>query len=835
MHNRINLLRKIKGMKILLDKQVQSLIDTAWEKARILRHEYITPEHLLCVLLVHPPARNVVEKAGGNVRIMEEGLFKYLGDHIDTVNDGRDPVQTLGFQDVFRRAALFCTSAEKSILDVGDVLYSLYSQEQNYCAWILRKGGLDRFSLLELLTSGALGPTGDSSPDGGGVEPFSDDANFDSTGFSESLSSSDNAGKFPDSSRHSKMFNFGEDAHSFEGTNEKDGASSRPQGGQRQSRSLLDRFAENLTAKALSGELDPVIGRAEEIDLTIQALCRRAKNNPIHVGEAGVGKTSVTEGLAQRIAAGNVPEKLKNSVIYRLDIASLLAGTKFRGDFEERIKKITDELIKREGSILCIDEIHMLVGAGSGGGSGTVDASNLLKPVLASGKVRCIGSTTYDEYAKYFEKERAFARRFQKIDIAEPSEEETVRILHGLKSRYEDFHHVSYSDEAIKQAVHLSALYVNERFLPDKAIDVMDEAGARLRIMEGAVIPESAAPEVSEKLIERVVAKMARIPEKSIGFDENLKLKNLEENLSKAVFGQGQAVSELAKTVKRARAGFRSTVKPASSFLFAGPTGVGKTELARQLAENLGIPLIRFDMSEYQEKHTVSRLIGSPPGYVGFEDGGLLTDAVRKQPRSVLLLDEIEKAHADIFNVLLQVMDYATLTDNQGRKADFRNVFLIMTSNAGAERIGKPAIGFGGTAGSMEALDEAVKKTFSPEFRNRLDAVIKFTRLSREIMESIVRKEIASIAERLKERNVVLNVSKAVVSHLAEKSYSEEFGARNVARVVEEEVSSPLVDDVLFGKLSKGGEALFSVKAGRISISMRPAEILVPETAESFL
>ncbi len=821
-------------MKIILDKQVQSLIDTAWEKARMLRHEYITPEHLLCVLLVHPPARAVVEQAGGNVHAIEEGLFKYLSDHVTTVGDGRDPVQTLGFQDVFRRAAVFCSSADKGVLDIGDVLYSLYSQEQSYCSWILKKGGLDRLLLLELLTAGALASNADAAHENSRTQPFAEDSERADKNLPlpEGDYAAGESGRMPDYGRRAKAFGLGEEPRPYENTGEKESAGGRAAGPQRQGRSLLDRFAENLTAKAAAGELDPVIGRAEEIDLTIQALCRRMKNNPIHVGEAGVGKTSVTEGLAQRIAAGNVPEKLKNSVIYRLDVAALLAGTKFRGDFEERIKKITEDLTRREGSILCIDEIHMLVGAGSGGGSGTVDASNLLKPVLASGKIRCIGSTTYDEYSKYFEKDRAFARRFQKIDIAEPSEDETVQILNGLKPRYEEFHHVRYSDEAIKQAVHLSALYVNERFLPDKAIDVMDEAGARLRISEGAVLPESPAPEVSQQLVEKVVAKMARIPEKSIGLAENIKLKSLEENLGRAVFGQSEAVSELSRTVKRARAGFRSGSKPASSFLFAGPTGVGKTELAKQLAENLDIPLIRFDMSEYQEKHTVSRLIGSPPGYVGFEDGGLLTDAVRRQPRSVLLLDEIEKAHTDIFNVLLQVMDYATLTDNQGRKADFRNVFLIMTSNAGADRIGKPAIGFGGAEGNMEALDEAVERTFSPEFRNRLDAVIKFTRLSRGVMESIVRKEIAGIAERLSERNVALDVSKAVVSHLAEKSYSEEFGARNVARVVEDEISSPLVDDVLFGKLSKGGKALFSMKGERIAISMRPAEVRVPETAE---
>ena len=822
-------------MKIMLNRQVQSLIDASWEKARKLHHEYLTPEHLLSVLFLMPDVRQVLQKTGGDVPAMEEHVRKYLEENVGTAPDDRDPVQTLGFQDVFRRAAVFCSGSEKAVLDLGDVLYSLYSGDgsRDFCSWVLRKFGVDRFSLVETLTSGIFREDADmeSRSDGGQAdpEPPEDQPEEGTLSGKRIIPLDERTVEMLRRRLKTREEDFSRDFRGGAEGAERDGAAGR--GSARQGKTWLDRYAENLTAKAAAGLLDPVVGREEEIARTIQVLCRRIKNNPLHVGEAGVGKTSVTEGLAQRIADGSVPEKLKNSVIYKLDVGSLLAGTKFRGDFEERIKKITEELSRREGAILFIDEIHMLVGAGSGG-SGSVDASNLLKPVLASGKIRCIGSTTYDEYAKSFEKDRAFARRFQKIDIAEPSEEETVQILLGLRSRYEEFHQVKYSDEAVRQAVHLSALYVNERFLPDKAIDVMDEAGARLRIAEGAAEAGKPLPVVEPPLVENVVAKMARIPEKSIGLDENKKLRVLEETLRKSVFGQDGAVRELSRTVKRARAGFRSGTKPASCFLFAGPTGVGKTELAKKLAEALDLPFIRFDMSEYQEKHTVSRLIGSPPGYVGFEDGGLLTDAIRKQPRAVLLLDEIEKAHPDIFNVLLQMMDYATLTDNQGRKADFRHVFVIMTSNAGADRLGKPAIGFGGTEGTDSALDEAVKQAFSPEFRNRLDAVIKFSRLSPEIMESIVRKEIAAIAGRLAERGVSLVVPRTVVAWLAEKSYSAEFGARNVSRVVEDEIAAPLVDDVLFGRLSGGGQAVFSLKNSRISVSVRvqPVEMRAVET-----
>jgi ATP-dependent Clp protease ATP-binding subunit ClpA len=613
----------------------------------------------------------------------------------------------------------------------------------------------------------------------------------------------------------------------------------------------LERFASDLTKSAREGKLEPVIGRVAEIERTIQVLCRRLKNNPIHVGDAGVGKTAITEGLAQRIVSGEVPPRLRDYTIYALDMGALLAGTKFRGDFEERVKKVVDELLKKDKSILFIDEIHTIVGAGAVSG-GSLDASNLLKPALTSGKLRCIGSTTYDEYNKFFEKDRALSRRFQKIDIVEPSQGETVEILKGLRSKYEEYHKVRYSDEALELAVRLSAQYITERRLPDKAIDVIDEAGAWARMNAyktgtdalpkadvvinpdtetdraegspaaagGTPTTETATLDISPREIETVVAKIARIPERSVSMSEKDKLGSLEKDLKGDVFGQDKAVEAVVKAVKRSRAGFRSPDKPVANFMFVGPTGVGKTELARQLAQHMGISLHRFDMSEYQEKHTVSRLIGSPPGYVGYEEGGLLTDAIRKTPHAVVLLDEIEKAHPDVYNILLQIMDYATLTDNQGRKADFRNVILIMTSNAGARDIGKSMIGFGDRAMTDTALSEAVERAFTPEFRNRLDAVVRFDNLPPEVIERIVIKAIDEFRVQLAEKKVELVATEALVKHLAEKGYSREFGARNIGRLVEDKIKTFFVDEVLFGRLVAGGKALADLVDGEVSISV---------------
>jgi len=876
-------------VKIKISGAVQQVLDQAWTDARTRAHEYVTPEHILLAALDHSPALKILTLCGADIPYIHDSVDEYLRKNMPVMT-GREPLQTVGFQGVFQRAVIHCESAEKPVLELSDILVSLLDEERNYSSYYLRRGGLDRLMLLEVISHGGVddgevsrgemdaeigGDDGLSDFVGGLFDPLSDGGSGESPspGGPSGREAGDGAGEAEGSPREEPALD--------EGTQKK-----------QSKKTFLERFTVELTALARAGSLEPLIGRADEIERTVQVLCRRMKNNPIHVGDAGVGKTAITEGLAQRIASGDVPELLSGYEIYSLDMGALVAGTKFRGDFEERIKRVTEELLKKKKAILFIDEIHTLVGAGSSGG-GTLDASNLMKPVLSSGKIRCIGSTTYEEYSKYFEKDHALSRRFQKIDILEPSVTDAVAILQGLKKRYEEFHGVAYTDEAIEQAVVLSDQYITERRLPDKAIDIIDEAGARARILagprtaaepakaesetgtnpvadeeadtskgeaesakadadvagrsdpeggkadaalaassEGAAAaagakvgagPESpprkadgaqaavsvagAIPVIDRALIETVVAKVARIPERTVTTNETERLRELEPVLSGAIFGQEAAVAAVAKAVKRSRAGFRAPGKPVANFLFVGPTGVGKTELARTLASELGVAMHRFDMSEYQEKHTVSRLIGSPPGYVGFEEGGLLTDAVRKTPHAVVLLDEIEKAHQDIFNILLQIMDYATLTDNQGRKADFRNVILIMTSNAGAREIGKPMIGFGGREVTDEAVNEAVDRTFTPEFRNRLDAVVRFGHLSAEVMESIVRKELDSVRGRLAEKRVSLEVSQEAVTLLARLGYSPEFGARNVSRLVEDLVTTPLVDLVLFGELSSGGVA----------------------------
>jgi len=825
-------------VKIKISTVVQKVLDQAWADARTRGHEYVTPEHILLAVLDHPPALKVLSMCGADIAYIHDSVDEYLRKNMPVLT-GREPLQTVGFQNVFQRAVLHCENAEKSVLEISDILVSLIDENKNYCSYYMRRGGLDRLVLLEVISHGGIGADdsggpGDASavdgnrPMGNGESldmRFSKDAGLGSSGEGASAESGD----MPDS------------ADSGEYTEEQPDIPGRQR--QQQKRTMLDRYTIELTALARAGKLEPLIGRDDEIERTVQVLCRRMKNNPIHVGDAGVGKTAITEGLAQRIVARQVPPLLYDYEIFSLDMGSLVAGTKFRGDFEERIKRVMDELLRKEKVILFIDEIHTLIGAGSTGG-GTLDASNLMKPVLTSGKIRCIGSTTYEEYNKHFEKDHALSRRFQKIDIPEPSEEDAIAILRGLRKRYENFHGVTYTDEAIEQAVRLSAQFITERRLPDKAIDVIDEAGARARIAAGTPVPASVTagdipppaahqeethlredasaqggeghvkagiPVIDRAMIETVIAKIAMIPERSVSTGETDRLRELNPVLSRAIFGQEEAVDAVVKAVKRSRAGFRAPGKPVANFLFVGPTGVGKTELARKLAEVLGIAMHRFDMSEYQEKHTVSRLIGSPPGYIGFEEGGLLTDAVRKQPHAVVLLDEIEKAHSDIFNILLQIMDYATLTDNQGRKADFRNVILIMTSNAGAREIGKPLIGFGIREISAEAVAEAVEKTFTPEFRNRLDAIVRFNHLSKEIMESIVRKELDAVRLRLADKGVTLEVTDEAVSRLAEEGYSPEFGARNVSRLIEDLVTTPLVDMVLFGSLSAGGVARCAV------------------------
>ncbi len=832
-----------------VSQEVQAIFNAAYNEAKLRNHEYLTPEHILYASLSFEEVRSILAACEADVEQLRRGMEAYFEQKIPQVKNA-EPVQTAGFQSVIERAVLQSQAAGKEEVEVADILVSLFDEERNYSAYYLRKAGVKRLQLLEVISHG-------SDAEG---EAFDED----------------------------------EEDEEEEEENHEERPERKPRQGGRVG--PLERFTSDLTKLAREGKLEPVIGRTPEIERTVQVLCRRLKNNPIHVGDAGVGKTAITEGLAQRIVAGDVPPRLRGYTIYALDMGALLAGTKFRGDFEERVKRVVDELLKKDRAILFIDEIHTIVGAGAVSG-GSLDASNLLKPALTSGKLRCVGSTTYDEYNKYFDKDRALSRRFQKIDIVEPTQGETVEILKGLRSKYEEYHKVTYSDEALELAVRLSAQYITERRLPDKAIDVIDEAGAWARMhafkeeqarepekkleelaggapaagvpapsdgeaasptpplsdmlvdtpptyevgsptagsssgAAGAPAPTSApapasAPvheeeviSITAKEIETVVAKIARIPERSVSMSEKDKLASLEADLKREVFGQDAAVETVTRAVKRSRAGFRSPDKPVANFLFVGPTGVGKTELARQLSRSLGIALHRYDMSEYQEKHTVSRLIGSPPGYVGYEEGGLLTDAVRKTPHAVLLLDEIEKAHPDVYNILLQIMDYATLTDNQGRKADFRNVILIMTSNAGARDIGKSLIGFGERAITDTALNEAVERAFTPEFRNRLDAVVRFEGLPPAVIEKIVVKAIDDFRAQLTEKKVELVVTDGLVKHLAEKGYSREFGARNIARLVEDKIKTFFVDEVLFGKLSEGGKAVADVENGEIRITV---------------
>ncbi|MEK6534185.1 MAG: AAA family ATPase, partial [Thermodesulfobacteriota bacterium] len=582
-----------------------------------------------------------------------------------------------------------------------------------------------------------------------------------------------------------------------------------------------------LTARAKAGEMDPLIGRQEILERTIQVLCRRFKNNPIHVGEPGVGKTAITEGLAQLIAQGRAPKKLRDVKIYSLDMGAVIAGTRFRGDFEERMKRVLAELQKQEKAILFIDEIHNIVGAGAVSG-GSMDASNILKPALVSGKLRCIGSTTYDEYRKYFEKDGALSRRFQKVEVPEPTVEETVRILEGLRERYETYHHVAYTEEGLRAAAELSGRYISDRRLPDKAIDVIDEAGAFSSMNRGETDAAADAAAIGAQEIERVVARIARIPEKSVSSTEVEKLRDLKTELQARIFGQGEAVDRVVEAVKRSRAGFREPDKPVASLLFVGPTGVGKTELARQLAATLGVPLLRYDMSEYQERHAVAKFVGAPPGYVGYEEGGLLTEAIRKNPHAVLLLDEIEKAHADIFNALLQVMDYATLTDNNGKKADFRNVILLMTSNAGAREIGRQTIGFEGLPINRDAVYKALERTFSPEFRNRLDGVVNFLGLTEEVVRKIVKRSVADFAAQLLGKKVLLTVTDGCYDWLARKGYSPEFGAREIARLVQDKVKRFFVDEVLFGSLHGGGDAVADIENDDVVVRVIHAGLPTP-------
>lgn len=767
--------------------QLQKIINAAVEDAEKAGHEFLTPEHLLGASLRFPPVCDLLLVCGGNVDAIRKNVENYLKDNMIIIK-GRAPIQTAGFQAVIERAFYQCAAAEKQEVGITDVIISMLDETNNYCSYYLRKGGIERLRLIEVVS----------------YLRYNNGGNADLP--SEISAALDLSGTEPETMDEAAV-------ESGEGTDtvsaaDIDGIKQKPVN----RKSALERYTTDLTAAATAGAFDVLVGREVELERTVQVLCRRLKNNPVHVGDAGVGKTAITRGLAARIAAGTVPPVLQGYSVYSLEMGALVAGTKYRGDFEDRLKRITDELLKKEKAILFIDEIHTIIGAGAGAG-GSLDASNLLKPLLSSGKIRCIGSTTTEEYTRIFEKDRALARRFQKIDILEPLPSETVKILKGLRPAYEKYHNVVYQPSALKAAVDLSVQYLPDRRLPDKAIDIMDEAGAFLQMNRPAGLnARQGTPRVTVALVEKITAKLARIPERSVSMDERTRLASLESTLSAGIFGQQAAVSAVVRAVKRSRAGLKDPDKPSASFLFAGPTGVGKTELARLLADTLGMKLLRFDMSEYQEKHTVSRLIGSPPGYVGFEDGGLLTDAVRRQPFSVVLLDEVEKAHSDIYNILLQVMDYGQLTDNQGRKADFRNTILIMTSNAGARDIDRVAIGFGGVSAGKSAVLEAVEHTFTPEFRNRLDAVIPFEHLNIDVAGSIVRKQMDIVAARLRHKKVVLHADDDCIQYLAETGYSREFGARNITRVIDEQIVSPLVDMVLFGRLAKGGTVYCSVE-----------------------
>ena len=747
-----------------INHELNSILMAAYNEAKKRKHEYLTPEHVLYASLYYETGRSIIEGSGGDIDMLKDEIEVYFNDKVPVIEDS-EPMQSMGFKNVMERAIWHTSSAQKDELDLGDVLVAIFDEEESHAAYFLQSEGITRYSLLNFISHGV--------------------------------------GQYPETS-------FGKIDVDDDFDDEPDARGKRDRG-----MKIIESFTVELVEKARRGEIDPLIGREDIIERTAQVLCRRIKNNPIHVGDPGVGKTAITEGLARKIAGGDVPAPLRNARIYSLDMGSLLAGTRFRGDFEERMKRVIAELQKMENVILFIDEIHTVVGAGAVSG-GSMDASNMLKPVLSAGNVKCIGSTTYEEYKKYFDKDRALSRRFQKIEIPEPTTDEVYEILEGIKDRYEEFHKVIYSEEALKSAVDLSAKYINDRHLPDKAIDVIDEAGAYTRMYR----EDDSVVEITLEDIERIVSRMAKIPEKSVSSTEVDRLKDITDELKKQIFGQDQAIARVTEAIKRSRAGFGNPDRPVASFLFVGPTGVGKTELARQMAGIMGIPLHRFDMSEYQEKHTVARLIGAPPGYVGYEEGGLLTEAIRKTPYAVLLLDEIEKAHADIFNTLLQIMDYATLTDNTGKKADFRNVVIIMTSNAGAREIGRQHVGFGDRTMKDDAISSAVDRIFSPEFRNRLDAVVKFNNLPEEVILQIVKKAVNLFSLQLKEKNVQLDVTEECYRWLAGKGFTPEFGAREIERLVQEKIKTFFVDEVLFGKLKNGGRARADIADGDVVIKV---------------
>ena len=749
----------------MLSKELEFCLNNAFKEARTKRHEFITVEHLLLALLDAAQVLDVLKACGASVETLRRELTDYIQETTPRVDSSDPDVQpTLGFQRVLQRAVFHVQSSGKKEVTAINVLVAVFGEKESHAVYLLGRQGVTRLDIVNYISHG--------------ISKIHDDEGREIA--AESAEEDDDAGN-------------------------------------KSGRSPLEMYASNLNQLAREGKVDPLIGREHEIERTVQILCRRRKNNPLFVGEAGVGKTALAEGLARMVVEERVPEILRNATIYSLDMGALIAGTKYRGDFEKRLKGVLNELKKDPGAILFIDEIHTVIGAGAASG-GVMDASNLIKPVLQNGGLKCIGSTTYQEYRGIFEKDRALARRFQKIDVPEPSVEETARILKGLRHKFEEHHGVKYPNKVLEVAADLAARFINDRHLPDKAIDVIDEAGANMRLKPAGKRRRT----VSIQDIEEIVAKIARIPPKSVSASDKESLRNLERDLKLVIYGQDKAIESLGAAIKMARSGLGNESKPIGSFLFSGPTGVGKTEVTRQLAHIMGIEFVRFDMSEYMERHTVSRLIGAPPGYVGFDQGGLLTDAILKNPHCVLLLDEIEKAHPEVFNLLLQVMDHGTLTDNNGRKADFRNVILVMTTNAGAQEMARASIGFTQQDHSPDGM-EAIRRMFSPEFRNRLDAIIPFNSLDTRTISKVVDKFVIEMESQLEQKGVSVEVDEAARELIAARGYDPKMGARPMARTIQEALKKPLAEELLFGRLANGGHVRVSVKEGEFDIAIEPA------------
>jgi len=747
----------------MLSHELEFTLNQAFKQAKQSRHEYMTVEHLLLLLIDSPSAATVLRACGADLDPLKTELDEFVQEHSTLLPEGTEDQEvqpTIGFQRVLQRSMFHVQASGKQEVTGANVLVAIFSEKDSHAVYLLNKYGVTRLDVVDHLSHG-------------GQEKESSDGAASAGG---DVTSDEDAEKTP-----------------------------------------LQQFTVNLNDEAEEGRIDPLIGRSTELDRTMKILCRRRKNNPLYVGEAGVGKTAIAEGLARKIFEGDVPEALKDSTIYSLDMGALLAGTKYRGDFEKRLKAVLKELKEKEGSILFIDEIHTIIGAGAASG-GVMDTSNLIKPMLSSGSLKCIGSTTYQEFRGIFEKDRALARRFQKIDVPEPSVAETILILKGLKSSYEAHHQVRFTQASLQSAAELSDRYITDRFLPDKAIDVIDEAGAAQKVLSTAKRKKT----ISVGDVEKIVASIARIPPKQVSSTDMDKLRTLEQSLKMMVFGQDEPIESVSSAIKMSRSGLGPQERPIGSFLFAGPTGVGKTELTRQLAKILGIELIRFDMSEYMERHTVSRLIGAPPGYVGFDQGGLLTEAINRHPHAVLLLDEVEKAHPDVFNLLLQVMDHGTLTDNNGRKADFRNVILIMTTNAGADRTSRASVGFTVQDHSSDAT-EAINRMFTPEFRNRLDATIQFNSLEQRTIFNVVDKFVLELEEQLAEKRVSVELNDEARAWLADEGYDSQMGARPMGRLIQEKIRRPLADELLFGKLANGGSVLVTVEDGKLKLESRSA------------